>query len=471
MLLSIGNTRTTVDALPRQLAWLGALLSFTDQSKAFQQRGGRAVRVEVPAVSLLEKDRLTGKHTFPAGLSAHVVSEAKKAGVSVAFADARTRPVEPDLSVETAWLRPYQREAAETAVAKTKGIIKLPTGTGKTEIAVAISMLLPGARVLMITPEKDLLHNAARRFEKRTGDTAGRIGDGIFRLGDFTAATFQTLAAGLRKGDPKLRKYMQTVHAMIIDEVHQLPADSFYSAAQAIPAYWRIGMSGTPLARGDRKGLFSVAACGSIIYQQSPDYFIERGWMSRPKIKLVKCVQGGDAANWQKSHAQFIVKSNQRNKLLTRMVRACAKPALLFVRQKKHGREMLDRLRAAGLRAEFVWGESSMAERDLAIKKLEWGDLDVIVCSKVFVTGTDIPDLAGMVNAMGGKSTIETLQRLGRGTRVTKTKTEFELWDVLDVAESPVNTSGNRWSHRHSLERKNVYLAQGYEVIIHDDVL
>ena len=476
MLLEVGNTRTLVkSASATELEWLRELLAFVDQSKAFVRIGGSVQRVDPPAVTLLNETEPIP--FFPSGLT----TLAKTKGVEdprideVIIADGRVRPVEPDFSVETPWVRPYQRESAVVAVEKTKGIISLPTGTGKTEVAVAISMMLPGATVLMITPEKDLLHNASRRYEKRTYEKAGRLGDSIYDPvpNGFTACTFQTLAAGLRKGDKKLIAYLATVDAIIIDEVHQLPADSFYSAAQSIPAYWRIGMSGTPLKRSDRKSLFSIAATGSIIYKKAPQFFIERGWLSQPKIRMVQVDQAGQAADWRGSYDAFVVNSVLRNRYLTQMAVLATKPGLLFVRHKKHGHAMVRYLKAAGLRTVFIWGDKSMSQRDQAIKQLEWGDLDVIVCNKVFVTGTDIPSLRSIVNGMGGKSVIETLQRLGRGTRVTDTKTEFEMWDVLDNAPDfrKGKLAGNRWNHTHSRDRKKAYLQEGYSVTVVSDLV
>ena len=111
----------------------------------------------------------------------------------------------------------------------------MPTGSGKTETAVALAMRLGMTNTLFIAPEADLMHNAARRWELRTDVQAGRIGDGYMTPRDgFTAATFQTLASRMTKKDPKLLKYLSTVGALIIDEVHTLPASSFYNVAQAI---------------------------------------------------------------------------------------------------------------------------------------------------------------------------------------------------------------------------------------------
>lgn len=343
-----------------------------------------------------------------------------------------------------------------------------------TEIACGIAMRLGMTNTLFVAPEADLMHNAARRWEKRTGLEAGRIGDGWMKpLDGLTSATFQTLSKRLEKGDAKLQAYLKTVGCVIFDEVHTLPASSFYLTAQQIPAYWRIGVSGTPLARGDRKSLFSIAATGSIIYKVPTQLLIDRGFISRPHIQMVPCEQDSTAKGWQAAEKELIVESKKRNRLVVAQALVAPKPGLVFVKLKKHGRALTDMLKAAGLRVEFVWGEKNTSQRDDAIKRLQEGRLDVIVCSVVFQTGTDIPEVRSMVIACGGKSEIATLQRIGRGMRIVKDdfgktiKDEFWVFDVMDrEPQKHAGHTGNRWNARHSRERFKAYTGVGHEVTI-----
>lgn len=466
MIVHLDNLQATlVSATEDERAWLREYLSFEDQSRKFVRgRDGRVEARAAPRVSLLKGS------TFPAGLVGLVRKNGIVKHFNVEVVDNRTRPCEP-MDVELAWLRDYQREAVERAVKKTRGILDSPTGSGKTEMAIGIAMRLGQTNTLMIAPEADLMHNAARRWEKRVpGVTAGRIGDGLMDPRDgFTAATFQTLASRMRK-DQRLRDYIATVGALIIDEVHTLPADSFYAVAQSIPAYWRIGMSGTPLARGDRKSLFSIASTGAIIYKIEPSFLIENGYISRPHIRMLRVEQDGVAREWRTAYTKFVVESRVRNRALVVAAQRAAKPGLVFVREKKHGRIVTDMIKAAGLHAEFVWGEKNTSQRDDAIRRLEDGELDVIVCSVVFQTGTDIPSLRSLVIGTGGKSEIAALQRVGRGMRRTEDKDAFEVWDVMDAEpKGRGDQTGNKWNARHSRERFKAYAKVGYETTVLDD--
>lgn len=467
-----------VQATDDERAWLHQFLSFEDHASRFTRRRDGSVKVgAAKRMSLLRLD-----DTFPAGLVGKVKRAGLKAGRVVGVVDKRTPPCtvltwKQATGSDVPWLYDFQQEAVDMALSRTRGILDVPTGGGKTEIAVGLSMRLGMTNTLFIAPEADLMHNAARRWEKRTGVEAGRIGDGWMDPRDgFTAATFQTLSKRMGK-DPKLTAYLPTVGSMIIDEVHTLPADSFYAVAQSVPAYYRIGMSGTPLARGDRRSLFSIAATGSIVYRVPTQLLIDRGFISRPHIQMVRCEQTSTASGWQAAERDLIVESKKRNRLVVDLARAAPKPGLVFVRLKKHGRILTDYLRAEGLRVEFVWGEKNTAQRDAAVERLRNGELDVIVCSVVFQTGTDIPEVRSMVIACGGKSEIATLQRIGRGMRIVKDakgnaiKDEFWVFDVMDTEPNKhAGHTGNRWNAKHSRERLRAYQRVGHEVTMKESI-
>lgn len=492
MRLELDNLNAHVfDASDEELTWLNSYLSFEDPSAKFIHKADGSTKYNPTP----KRRSLLGiGNTFPAGLVGKVKKAALQNNMLLPVLDRRVRPCVPltweealvhagllrdpggphDLS--NVWLHEHQVPAVDIAIQRTRGILDMPTGSGKTEVAVGIALRLGLTNTLFIAPEADLMHNAARRWEKRTGLTAGRIGDGWLNpLDGFTAATFQTLASRLAKADGKLLAYLRTVGCAIFDEVHTLPADMFYRTALQIPAYWRIGISGTPLARGDRKSLYSIAATGSIIYKVDTQLLITRGFISRPHIQMVPFEQTFDAAAWQEGEAKGIVDSSRRNKLIVTLASIAPTPGLVFVKLKKHGRVLTDMMRAAGLRVEFVWGEKNIVQRDEAVKRLINGQLDHIVCSVVFQTGTDIPEVRSMIIACGGKSEIATLQRIGRGMRIVRDdngnvlKDEFYVFDVMDTEpKQHAGHTGNRWNARHSHERFKAYTGVGHEVVIKD---
>lgn len=467
MMIKLDNLYAwVVSATDDERAWVDGFLSFEEGSGFFKDRGGKT-RHRAPRVQKLY-DILS--HRFPAGLTATVKREGEKKGFKVDVVDNRVRPCAPDPTAGLSWLddRPFQHDCVRAFHKRTRGIAWLSTGAGKTEIAVATALSLP-THWLFLSNEKDLLHNAARRWEKRTGMQAGRLGDGIWEPDPnerFTSATFQTLTHALRKGDPRARVLLARFGGVFFDEVHTLPAVSFYSVSLAIPnAYYRFGLSGTPLDRDDKKSLYAIAATGDIVFRVEPKELIDAGFIAQPIIKMVPFVHGTLAATtYAGAYSQGVVKSKKRNALVVELAKRAEKPALVFVKELKHGGELTRQLAAAGLNVEFVWGNTSTAKRDEAIRNLEWGNLDVIVCSVVFQTGTDIPDLRSLIIATAGKSSIAALQRVGRGMRIVHDndgnviKNTVAVYDVLD--------RGQKWLARHSHARQKSYMREGYPVTI-----
>lgn len=486
MILTIRNLATNVSAATRaEQEWLRAFLSFEDSSRQFARTGGRVVHRAPTRVSLYAPEV---NDCFPAGLTALVAREGKKQSFPVEFHDRRVKPdgvPEPgSIADDVEWLREDQVEAVKRCLVRTRGILHLPTGAGKTEVAVALAKVVP-CEWLFLVGEADLMHQAARRFEKRTGEEAGLIGDGKFSIRRFTVATFQSLSAAVRpkkfgvplKSTEKTREVetlLKRVQGIVVDEVHTLPANSFFNVAMmAENAYFRIGLSGTPLARGDRKSLYSIAATGEVIYRLRAEELAEKGHIVRPTIKMIPLSQVGLAATYDGAYTELVVRSNARNRVVAWLAKNAEKPMLVFVRIKRHGTILESMLRKEGLNAEFVWGETSTTMRDDAIRRLRWGDLDAIVCSTVFQTGTDIPELLTLINAAGGRSNIRAIQFVGRVMRTSEGKKSAVVYDISDRDGRLPDGSGSaaRWIAKHAQERVKAYMKEGYSVEVEDDTI
>lgn len=110
---------------------------------------------------------------------------------------------------------------------------------------------------------------------------------------------------------------------------------------------------------------------------------------------------------------------------------------------------------------EVVDGAHNTARRDAARHRLKVGLIDVLACSKIFNKGIDIPEVESGVNAGGGASKIDALQKVGRLMRVVPGKTRVRYWDFLD--------QGNRWLEAHSRARMEAYRSRGYSVRVVDE--
>jgi len=439
---------------------------------------------------------------FPSGFVPMVVDAAREEGMQVEIVDKRVRPPGFDPNADLAWLRDYQDGAVRTVVKHDVGILWEPTGAGKTELAVGCVRVW-GCKTLFVVHRSTLMDQAARRYEQRaldgsmftaaeeamhrlTGKMVGRIGEGEWSVGDrFTCATFQTIAAALKRGDQRAFNLLNEVEAVIVDECHVLPADSFWSVVHNLQrAYYRVGLSGTPLARGDRRSMLAIATLGPIIHRTRTSELIDGGVLAKPHIRMVEVPQRSDARTWAAVYREAIVGSAHRNKVVVQAALKAEKPAFVFVKEVKHGKAIERALWNAGLRAAFVWGTHNTEQRQRQVRDLVAGRLDVIVCSVVFQEGMDVPELRSVVVASGGKSVIATLQRIGRGMRVEKDaagnviKNTFEVFDIADTGcgcreaaklmghEGFGIHPGCKWLEHHTKERRDAYLGEGHTTTI-----
>lgn len=479
MIIEVGNTTARVThATESERAWLDEYLSYTDKAAQFRARyTGKS-----PVVHLFSAQT----STFPAGYVPLVVKTAQHEGRAVDVVARTVPPVAIDNTADIGWLRDYQMSAIDAVKRHSRGILHLPTGGGKGELIAAIPLVLP-CTWLMLVNSISLVMQGAERFERRTGLSAGRIGDGVFDIpkgARFIACSFDSLRSLLERGEASGRALVTQAQGLIVDEVHAVGGDTLFRTCQSVQAYYRIGLSATPLSRGDNKNALIIGAIGPVIYRVDVDTLVGKGVIERPHVHLVPFkhekpvdVNARSTFAWSKVYANAIVKNASRNALALSLTKRAEKPCIVFVKNISHGKALTKALEREGIKARFVWGDLSATARDYLIKDVERGVIDVLVASVVFQVGVDIPSLRSAVIVTGGKSTIATIQRVGRGMRKAEGKTGFDVYDIEDVscgcvkAAKAMGLRGStgshaacRWLEAHSHERVSAYVKEAYEV-------
>jgi superfamily II DNA or RNA helicase len=461
MQLAIDNLyATVVEAEESDVAWLQRTLSFEDEQARFRKhRLGHKVDDRVRMFD-------TRKERFATGMLPIVKARARKAGIQIKVTDLRPLPsAQPNPSTDLGWLFDYQLEGVLRGQRLTRGIFHMVTGAGKSELAVALAHSIQ-CRWLFLFHRMNLATQMAARMLKRTGEHCGFIGEGEFDTSKrVTCATFQTLYRSIEKKET--RAFLHSVEGVIGDECHVTAAQTHSAVmAQTPNAYYRFGLSGTPLQRGDKRSPLTIGWIGPVIYRVAAQTLIERGVLAKPTIVMHPIAQISDKATWQGVYTDLVSRSKARNGLITHIAKTTKKPAMCFVKDLAHGKELERRFSMAGLTTEFIWGKKSTPVRDAAVKRLAHGDTDVIVCNVVFQEGVDIPELQSVIIAAGDVSAIAALQRTGRGTRAfdgqgRSTKDEFEVHDILDM--------GSKMMERRAKKRVAAYATEAYSIKVVDD--
>jgi len=136
-------------------------------------------------------------------------------------------------------LRLEQREAlAAWNQACRQGQVIMPTGTGKTEVALA-AMAQSQTSTLIVAPVRDLMYQWHRRILRALGYDAGIVGDNLFNMKPVTVTTYDSAYIHMAQ--------MGTNFGLLIfDEEHHLPGRCRREAAILSTAPMRLGLTATP---------------------------------------------------------------------------------------------------------------------------------------------------------------------------------------------------------------------------------
>jgi superfamily II DNA or RNA helicase len=144
-------------------------------------------------------------------------------------------------------LRPYQRAAlAAWDLAGRRGVVVLPTGSGKTRLALA-AIAQAGEPALCLVPTRVLLEQWVRATTEFMDCEPGVLGDGERTLGSITVATFES---AWRQMDRIGNRF----GTLIVDEAHHFGSGIRDEALEMCTATLRLGLTATPpaMAAGNR---------------------------------------------------------------------------------------------------------------------------------------------------------------------------------------------------------------------------
>lgn len=354
-------------------------------------------------------------------------------------------------------LRDYQIEAINRGLIYGRGIFEVATGLGKTEIAAGIIKAL-GLKTIFMTHTQDLLHQTAERFELRLGEKIGLIGDAEFDADPgIVVATTQSLYSLKKRRIEEFKKLINNFEVMFQDETHHSSAMTFYEIGMyAHNAYYRYGLSGTPLRRDTLSNMRVMALMGNVIYSKMAEEGIEEGYLSDIEIRIIDNPDPrmGIDETWQEIYDRAIVTSTIRNLSVVDLAEKefkLGKKILILIRIIEHGeilKRMLDR---RNVTSAFIHGGHGSDIREEVKKEFnEKGDF-VLIASPIYDEGVDLPMVNVLIKASGGRSEVKTIQHVGRGLRPKKEK--LIVYDFYDHS---------KYLEEHSLERIRVYKEEGF---------
>jgi superfamily II DNA or RNA helicase len=369
-----------------------------------------------------------------------------------AVLDERGIPYEDDvlaaesLALSTTYeLRPYQREALDTWTdAGRRGVVELPTGSGKTVIAIVAAAEL-GTSTLVVAPTVDLVAQWRRELTTEFDVAVGQLGGGEQTLSPVTVATYDS--AYLRADDLGDRFGL-----VVFDEVHHLGGEGYRDAARLSAAPARLGLTAT-FERPDGAHEAVADLVGDRVYSLAPEdlagEFLAEYDLRRVEVELTDTereryddrqetfvdylrtsgISMGSGSDWQ----ELVKRSGSDPRAREAMLAKQEAREIMMNAERKIERlaDILDRHRddrmivftahtdlVYELSERFlipaITAETGTAERRRLLERFRDGRYSRVVAANVLDEGVDVPDANVGVVLSGSGSEREFTQRLGR---------------------------------------------------------
>jgi superfamily II DNA or RNA helicase len=337
----------------------------------------------------------------------------------------------------------YQVDAIISCLMNKNGIVKLPTGSGKTEIFLALCKLM-NKKTLILFSRIDLARQTLRR-SKKAGLDAGIVqGNEVDEDHKIIMCTIQSS-----------NKLKDEYDIVIIDEVHNAKSNQYQKLLKKKNFLYRFGFSATPFANGVQKKLgnnYIKRYIGDIIYVLPSTELIEMKKIAKPKIKFITIEGFIQGDSWFEIENKGIINNQKRNSLIAELCNNKEKSVVL-IKKIEHGYLLQSMIKDS----IFLYGDTAPELKQEAINDFENGGNKTIIASTIFDEGINIKSIKNLILAGGGKSQRKVIQRLGRGLRITENKSEVNIYDFYDKA--------NCMLEKHSKERLKFYKKEGFDDI------
>lgn len=329
-------------------------------------------------------------------------------------------------------------------------------GAGKTGMA-ALAIERIGRPTLIITKRQPLMYQFWDRL-REIGYKPGIIGDCRNTINpNLTVAMAQTLSLRINEGDEEVLNYLKTIEFVIGEEAHEVSDEAYWNVIKHCPnAHYRMGLTATPFMRNKNEANMKLlGAFGPLGFQIDEATLIDRGILAKPMIKYTPYTKPEKlrySSNYQKAVFEGITHCRERNQVIVDEAVKAAKvklPVMILVQRKDHGKVLIANLKLAGLRVEYIFGDTDSETRKDALKRLSTGKLDALIGSTIIDVGIDVPAIGLLINAGGGKGEVQLRQRIGRAMRAKKKGPNICF--ILDLADEH-----NEHLNNHFRERKRI---------------
>ena len=326
----------------------------------------------------------------------------------------------------------FQEKAAARLLSRRFGVVRMPTGAGKTVLALdCISRRRQPAAVVVHT--KELLYqwrDKALEFMDIEPEDVGLIGDGKRQMGRKLTIC---VVNSLYKCASEVKK--QTGH-LVVDECHRIPSRSFTVAVRSFDSMFMLGLSATPFRRDGLTPLINFFM-GDQMFHVDPKDLKNRGKISSARLIVRKTDFNYPYDDDYQQMVASLASDWDRNRMIANDAvefskKACG-PALVVSDRKNHCRIIGSMIADKGVNAAVLTGDVPDRRRKEIVQDVIEGRIEVLVSTLQLIgEGFDCPQLSALFLATPVKFTGRVLQVVGRVLRTSEGKGGASIFDYVD---------------------------------------
>lgn len=321
-------------------------------------------------------------------------------------------------------LRPYQRQAVDAVVDMLREhdscLLTQATGTGKTEVAIALIDAMDARDGAIICgPFIDLVGQTAARFRSR-GIPCG-VEQGYLKSSEsVTSACYASLLSRKR-----YEQFIGRTKLLIVDESHL----NYTPASMKMLSYFReagtkiVGMTASP-QRGSGDPL--TTWYGPVAFDYPYQAAVNDGYLAPTRLWTVVLEDldlsafKGRFGDFDQEKMDALLRSEQNVQAVASLVEQHheGQPSVVFCQSIKHAEMLREVLARREIYTSIVHSKMDPLERRQHLNDFESGDNNVILNVGCLTTGWDFPPLTKLFLARPTKSKALYIQMFGRGTRV-----------------------------------------------------
>ncbi len=302
-----------------------------------------------------------------------------------------------------------------------KGIVILPTGTGKTYLS-AFDTLQTKGRILFIVHRLDILSQSKEAFERIYPKEKLGLLTGEFKENVEDSKVLFASKDTLRNPDILYQFSNKEFDYIIVDEVHHGQAPSYKLILEYFePTFFMLGLTATP-DRMDRKDIFELFEYNKV-FEYTLNEAIENGFLVpfnyyglKDNIDYTNIKHQGNKYNIQDLDKHLII--NERNEQIYKeyLEKGKGNKAIGFCCSIKHAQKLSDFFNKKGIPATAITSQTE--NRDEIIKQFRNNQFTIVFTVDLFNEGVDFPDLRVLLFLRPTESKTVFLQQLGRGLRL-----------------------------------------------------